>query len=256
MKKLLRRILFSLVLLPFLYLPLLSVALSWRFPDLWPARLGLDNWRGAAAPGAGVGHALLRSLALSAAVAFTATAGGFLMGKQLAAHPVRARWQALAYLPYAFSPVIYAWCLQFFFLKSGLSGTLAGVWMAQFLLFFPFSALFFANYWDRRLFALDQLVRTLGGNSRDAWGRVLIPVAKTALLTVFFQCFLMSWFDYGLTSVIGLGQVKTVSVLVWQFIGEANPFYAAAGCCLLVYPPVILLLLNKRALFREMDVNG
>jgi len=241
----------ALLVLPFAYLPLLSFATGWRFPALWPEGLSAENWRSALASGTGMGTALLRSVCLSGAVAAVVTVGGFVLGKALAAHPQRARWQAMAYLPYAFSPVIYAYCLQFFFLKTNLSGSLTGVWVAQILLLLPFGVLFFSNYWDTRLQNMEQLVRTLGGRARDVWQRVLIPVSKTALLTVFFQSFLLSWFDYGLTSVIGLGQVKTLSVQVWQYIGEANPFFAAIGSCLLVFPPVVLLMLNKRIVFRE-----
>jgi putative spermidine/putrescine transport system permease protein len=250
-KKILFACFLALLVLPFLYLPLLSFATGWRFPALWPEGFSAENWGSALASGAGVGATLLRSVCLSGAVAAVVTVGGFLLGKTLAAHPHRARWQAMAYLPYAFSPVIYAYCLQFFFLKSNLSGSFTGVWVAQILLLLPFGVLFFSNYWDARLQNMEQLVRTLGGRARDVWQRVLIPVSKTALLTVFFQSFLLSWFDYGLTSVIGLGQVKTLSVQVWQYIGEANPFFAAIGSCLLVFPPVVLLMINKRIVFRE-----
>ncbi|MEI6411898.1 MAG: ABC transporter permease [Bacteroidota bacterium] len=251
MKKVLLACFLALLALPFAYLLLLSFATGWRFPALWPEGLSAENWATTMASGAGVGAALLRSVCLSGAVAAVVTMGGFVLGKALAAHPQRARWQAMAYLPYAFSPVIYAYCLQFFFLKTNLSGSLTGVWMAQILLLLPFGVLFFSNYWDARLQNMEQLVRTLGGQARDVWQRVLIPVSKTALLTVFFQSFLLSWFDYGLTSVIGLGQVKTLSVQVWQYIGEANPFFAAIGSCLLVFPPVVLLMINKRIVFRE-----
>lgn len=251
MKKILLVCFLGLLVLPFAYLSLLSFATGWRFPALSPEGLSIKNWRSALAIGAGVGTALLRSILLSGAVAAVVTGGGFLLGKAIAAHPARARWQAMAYLPYAFSPVIYAYCLQFFFLKTNLSGALTGVWIAEILLLLPFGVLFFSNYWDARLQSMEQLVRTLGGQTRDVWLRALIPVSKTALLTVFFQSFLLSWFDYGLTSVIGLGQVRTLSIQVWQYIGEANPFFAAIGSCLLIFPPVVLLMLNKRIVFRE-----
>lgn len=251
MKKLMLAVFLALLLLPFAYLPLLSLAGHWRYPLLLPEGLGLANWRLALGPGSGVGRSVWLSGLLSVGVAALVTAGGFVLGKVIAAHSRRAQFQAIAYLPYAFSPVVYAYCLQFFFLKADLSGSLAGVLLAQVLLFLPFGVLFFVSHWDGRLRAMEQLTFTLGGSRRDAWLRVLIPVSKRALLTVFFQSFLLSWFDYGLTSVIGLGQVPTLSVLVWQYIGEANPFFAAIGSCLLVFPPVVLLFLNRRVVFRE-----
>jgi len=251
MKKLLLALFLTVLLLPFAYLPLLSVAEHWRYPDVLPRGLSLENWRSAWSPVSGIGGSLGLSVLLSAGVASVVTIGGFVLGKIIAGHPQRARFQAMMYLPFAFSPVIYAYCLQFFFLKADLSGSVAGVLLAQVLLLLPFGMLYFSTHWDERLRAMEQLTRTLGGTRRDAWRRVLIPVSKSALLTAFFQSFLLSWFDYGLTSVIGLGQVPTLSVLVWQYIGEANPYFAAIGSCLLVFPPAILLFVNKKIVLRK-----
>jgi putative spermidine/putrescine transport system permease protein len=64
----------------------------------------------------------------------------------------------------------------------------------------------------------------------------------------FFQSFLVSWFEYGLTQFIGLGKVKTLTVMVFNFINEANLFYAALACVLLVLPPIVLLYMNKKVL--------
>lgn len=251
MKKLLLALFLTVLLLPFVYLPLLSVAGQWRYPDVLPPVLSVENWRLALSTAGGIGGNLCLSVLLSAGVAAIVTVGGFVLGKIIAGHPGRARFQAIAYLPFAFSPVIYAYCLQFFFLKADLSGSIAGVLLAQVLLLLPFGILFFSTHWDERLRAMEQLTLTLGGTRRDAWRRVLIPVSRPALLTAFFQSFLLSWFDYGLTSVIGLGQVPTLSVMVWQFIGEANPYFAAIGSCLLVFPPAILLFINKKIVFRD-----
>lgn len=251
MKRTLLALFLALLVLPFAYLPLLSLAGNWRYPRLLPEALSSANWQLALTSGSGIGSSLWLSVLLSAGVAFTVTIGGFVLGKMVAAHTQRTRFQAIAYLPFAFSPVIYAYCLQFFFLKADLSGSILGVVVAQVLLLLPFGVLFFSSHWDERLHAMEQLTRTLGGSRRDAWRRVLIPVSQPALLTAFFQSFLLSWFDYGLTSVIGLGQVPTLSVLVWQFIGEANPYFAAIGSCLLVFPPAILLFINKKIVFRK-----
>lgn len=251
MKKLLLAIFLTLLAIPFAYLLLLSLAGNWRYPKLLPETLTTENWQFALTSGSGIGGSLWLSVLLSTGVALFVTTGGFVLGKIIAAHTQRALFQIIAYLPYAFSPVIYAYCLQFFFLKADLSGAFAGVLLAQILLLLPFSILLFTSHWDDRLSAMEQLTLTLGGSRRDAWRRVLIPVSRQALLTAFFQSFLLSWFDYGLTSVIGLGQVPTLSVLVWQFIGETNPYFAAIGSCLLIFPPVILLFINKKIVLRE-----
>ena len=75
-------------------------------------------------------------------------------------------------------------------------------------------------------------------------------MAMPMLLLCWFQAFLISWFEYGMTAILGLGRVRTPTVHTYQLISEASPYAAAVACCLLALPPLVLLWLNKRALFR------
>lgn len=238
--------LLALFVLPFGYLLLLSLATGWRFPALGPDGLTGAHWTNLGSAGGNWVASAATSLLLATLVGLASTLAGFLTARQLAAHPRRRLWLALAYFPYAFSPVIYAHCLKFFFNVSDLSGSIPGVLLAQFILTYPFAMLLFFNHFDHRLYAMEKLTYTLGGTARAAFWRVLVPVSGPVLLICFFQTFLISWFEYGLTSVIGLGQVRTLTIAVYQYIGEANPFVAALASCLVILPPLVLLWLNQR----------
>lgn len=234
-----------LLVLPFAYLPLLALATQWRFPRLLPEGLSLEHWQLAWRIG-GMADSLILSVVCAALVALSSTALGFRIAHVIAGHRRRRLLLAVAYLPYAFSPVIYAFCLQFFFLKTNLAGTLAGVLLGQFLIVFPFSVILFVNHWTPRLQHMEALVYTLGGSPWAAWRRVLLPVSRPALLNGLFQTFLLAWFEYGLTTVVGQGRVATLPVRVYQYVGEANPYFAALGSTLLIWPPLLLLWLNYR----------
>lgn len=251
MKKAAIAALLALFVLPFGYLLALSLATEWRFPHLLPIGWTLAHWTDLSSRGGNWASSAATSFLLATAVGLLTTGAGFLTARHLSAHPRRQLWLTLAYLPYAFSPVIYAHCLKFFFNVSDLSGTFAGVLLAQFILTFPFSILLFFNHFDHSLRAMEDLTYTLGGTARAAFWRVLVPVSRTALLICFFQTFLISWFEYGLTSVIGLGQVRTLTIAVYQYIGEANQYVAALASCLVCLPPLVLLWLNQRFVFRQ-----
>ena len=244
-------VLLTLFCLPFAYLLALSLASGWRFPDLLPSGWTPGHWTNLGSAGGDWASNACRSLALAAATGVFSTGAGFLTARHLSGHPKRQLWLALAYLPFAFSPVIYAHCLKFFFNISDLSGTFTGVLLAQFILTYPFAILLFFNHFDHTLQAMEDLTYTLGGSARAAFWRVLVPVSRPALLICFFQTFLISWFEYGLTSVIGLGQVRTLTIAVYQYIGEANQYVAALASCLVCLPPLVLLWLNQRFVFRQ-----
>ncbi len=238
---------------PFAFLLMLSLSRRWPYPGLLPEAWTLANWAAIWGAQGGLGKSLLLSLALSSAIAAVSTFGSFWMSRQAAYHRYRRRWLILAYLPYVFAPVILAACLQYFFIRAGLSGRIWGVAVAQLFITFPYGLIFFTSFWTERMLSLQQLIATLGGNTWQAYRKVLLPVARGAIMTCFFQLFLISWFEYGLTTLIGVGKVQTLTLKVFQYVTEANVFFAALASCLLVLPPVVLLWVNKRYVFSKIS---
>jgi putative spermidine/putrescine transport system permease protein len=63
-----------------------------------------------------------------------------------------------------------------------------------------------------------------------------------------FQIFVLAWSQYGLTLLIGEGKIRTLPVLVYAYLAEASPLYAATAAVILLAPPILLLGANWRAL--------
>lgn len=241
-----------LIFFPFVYMVLLSLAAEWRFPQLLPAYFGSRNWQQVLSSETGLLHSFLLSVLISFSVATVSTATGFVISRTVAYHRRKHLWTMLTYFPYILAPVVFAACLSYFFLKLGLFGSATGVILAQFMVAFPYALIFFSSFWDEKTSSLEDLVVTLGGNRRQTFFRVLLPIAKGLLLICFFQTFLISWFEYGLTSIIGVGKVQTLTIKVFLFIKESNFYYGALSCCLLIFPPVLLLYINKRYVFNKL----
>jgi putative spermidine/putrescine transport system permease protein len=243
-------ILIGLILFPFAFLLMLSLGRQWPYPALFPQQWSLENWAMILQGSEGLGNSAGISVLLSLCVAALSTTSSFWVSRHIAYHPKREAWLSMAYLPYVFAPVILAACLQFFFIVSGLYGTFGGVLVAQLFITFPYGVIFFSSFWNEQLLNMEQLVKTLGGNTRQAYAKVLIPVARGALMTCFFQLFLISWFEYGLTNLIGVGKVPTLTIRVFQYVNEANLFLAALASCLLILPPVLLLWVNRSVVLK------
>jgi putative spermidine/putrescine transport system permease protein len=239
--------------LPLLLLLQLSFGVPWRFPQVFPSGLTLDHWKALSQNQKPLFLSLALSLLISIPVAALATAGGFMLSRAIAFSRYKNLLTAMAYLPFVLSPVIFASLIGFYFIFFDLSGIIPGVMLAQLFITLPFALLLFVDYWDIKLKSLEDLVLTLGGTTQQAFAKVIAPVSKNILLLCFFQTFLISWFDYGLTSIIGVGKVQTLTVMVFQFIGEANPHYAAVSSCLLIFPALILLFFNKHFLFNKLQ---
>lgn len=239
------------LLFPVAYLVVLSISESWIFPRILPESLTVNRWIALLSGSSNLFSSLMLSLVIAFTVALLATFGGFYSSKHLAYHRRRNLWMRISYFPFILSPVIYAALLYFYFIKAGLSGNLFGVILGQLLIAYPYSVILFSGFWSDRIQNIEQLVQTLGGNRRQTYRRVLLPMAQGLLLVCFFQTFLISWFEYGLTTLIGVGKVQTLTIKVFQYINEANFYNAALSSSLLILPPVILLYFNKKYLFKK-----
>ena len=241
----------SLLVFPVIFLLLLAVGSTWRFPSVFPSEFKWNNFRTIFSQGSLVRSSFFTSAAISLVVCFLSTATGFIISKIIAFHPKRNLLLFCAYLPFVISPVIYAACLNYYFVVAGLNATATGVIIAQFIITFPYAVILFSSHWNRHLLSMQELTETLGGNIFQTYRKVLIPISKNILLIVFFQTFLISWFEFGLTNFIGAGRVQTLTIRVYQYIGDANIYLAAVSGLLLVIPPLILLWLNKKFVFSE-----
>lgn len=238
-------------LFPVAFLLLLSISVGWIFPEVLPESLTFQRWISLAGGNNDLFRSLILSLAIAFSVATLSTFGGFYTSKHLAYHHKRSLWMRLSYFPFVLSPIIYAALLYFYFIRAGLSGNAIGVILGQLLIAYPYSVILFSGFWSDRIQNMENLVQTLGGNRWQTYRRVFLPMAQGLLLVCFFQTFLISWFEYGLTTLIGVGKVQTLTLKVFQYINEANFYNAAVSSSLLVLPPIILLYFNKKYLFKK-----
>lgn len=239
-----------LCVLPLLLLVLLALGRDWSFPLVIPRGLALERLRSFLGGDPALSGALLRSIGLGVAVAAFSTAVGFPAAKFVAYHRWRSQLLLLAYIPFVVSPVVLGASLLFVFLQLQLAGSIVGVAVAHGLFAFGFAIVFFQGFWTAERRAQEELVHTLGGTTAQVYRRVFWPLSREALLICFFQTFLLSWTQYGLTLVIGGGTVESLSTKVFDYLGEANVHYAALASCLLIAPPLLLAWLNKRILLQ------
>jgi putative spermidine/putrescine transport system permease protein len=237
-------------LLPLLYLAVLTIADGWQAPRLLPEGVRFDRLSNVLSDSTGLLRSLLLSLLIGVLVAAASTALGFVTSRQLSYARHLRLWLLLAYLPFAISPVVLATCLLFVFIKVHLSGTLLGVILAQVMLAYGFATILLLGLWNAHKQGLEQVARTLGASPRQVWLRVLIPASLPLLRVCFFQTFLISWAQYGLTLLIGNGKVRTLPLRVFEYALEADPAYAAVAGLLLIVPPLALLWIERRFVFK------
>ncbi|MGQ0697226.1 MAG: ABC transporter permease [Panacagrimonas sp.] len=231
---------------PLLLLVLLSVARDWTYPDLWPRDLQWTQWSLLAADSQGLLTAVLRSLGIGLAVAFSATALAFVSSRRVTLHRRRDSLLSLALLPFAISPVVLGVSLNYGWIQLHLAGNVFGVMLAQFLFAYAYGVLLLQGFWNARIAALCELAASLGASESQIWRRVRLPLARGLLGVCLFQTFLISWFDFALARLVGAGRVQTLPLKVFEYFGSGDFRLAAACGLLLVLPPFLALTTNRR----------
>lgn len=250
----------SALLAPYLLLIALSLGSGWTFPHLLPDRMDLGPVRRLMSDRDGMLHAIGTSLAMSIAVGMISTAGGLLIGRSIQ----RSRsplLQFLMYVPFVVSPVVIGVCLYDLLVRLGLSGSLLGVVLSQSIVATSFAAVFFSEMWSESLNRRELLVRQLGGGAVDIWRHAVLPQLSNLLLICFVQAALYSWVDFGLVSILGSGQVPTVTTRVFAYIREASVNQAALSSLVLLAPPlggilVIGIIIRRRRFTHQQVVHG
>lgn len=237
----------ALVFLVFLaLLTALALGSEWDYPRFWPGGHNADIpyllsaeskiWQG-----------LWLSTSVALVVGALSTLLALLITRYLHSEPI-LRW---AYLPFLVSPVILATSWQYFFTLFSLSGDSAGVAIALLLICVPYGVIFCRDFWTEEVVQFQAMILNMGGTEWDYWRLVVWPMGRSFFSVCFFQCFLISWFDYGLTALIGYGKVGTLTLLVFDFAQSSDIHLAALASLCLMVPPMLILLVSRNSLVRK-----
>ena len=248
-------ILMGLLVLPLLAVLYLTFVSSWTYPRLWDHSFTFAHWTSGIYLSGSLMAGLWLSLLIAMVMGVSATGLGFLFSWQIALHARKSLLIHFSYYPYLIAPVVLGAMLQFYFVRLGLTGTLVGVMLAQFIFILPYGVLVLSTFWNDRIRQTAFQAATLGATSQQVFRTILLPMAKPWLFICFLQCFLISWFDYGITQMIGIGKVSTLTIQTMVFIREANPRLAALAASLLVGPLVVLLVIKSKIFLKEAAIT-
>lgn len=239
------------VVLPIVPLLVWSVSGTWRYPALVPQRFSARGW--GLVLGSEVLGALLTSLLIAVCVAVLACAIGLPAGRAIGLYQFRGRRlvQFLLLAPVIVPGLAVTLGLQVFFVRFGLSDTVAGVVLVQLMPTVPYAAILLGASFANLDTDFESQARTLGAGPVTTLVRVTLPLMRPALVTAGLLTFLISWSEYVLTLLVGGGRVTTLPLLLFASISSSDRTAAAALGMLVIAPPVVLVVAAARLLRRH-----
>lgn len=217
----------------------------WRAPALVPQDLGLRGFEVAF----GGGHAT-EAVLTSFTVALGATALALIvawpaarvLGERRLRHPAPV-FLVLA-LPLLVPPYAAGFGLSEWFIRLGLSGTLAGLALAHALLVLPYVVLVLISAFGPEVARLEEMASTYGTGPAQRLVWVTLPSVTPALATAALLGFLVSWSQYGSTLAIGAGK-PALPLVMLPFV-HTDPQVAATLALLFLGPAVLALVVATR----------
>lgn len=232
--------------LPFLVLALQAFADSWTAPSLIPQEFGLRGFRDGFA-GGGAEKALLRSLLVASLVTVTsiliAWPAARVIGERRLRHPAPVVF--LLALPILVSPFAVGTGMTGWFVRLGLTDSVAGLVLAHVVFSLPYAVFVLSTGFSDRLRLLEEMASSIGVGPVRKLLMVTFPETRPTLAVASLLAFLVSWSQYGSSLAISGGN-PTLPVVLLPFIGN-DPEVAAALSVLFVVPAMFALVAANHA---------
>ena len=243
--------LFAFVLLgPLANLVLWSVAERWYTPYKLPVTYGFRYWEIVFRPTGDAMSALATSVAIACLVVIVALAVSIPAGYALARlrPPARALIMVAFLLPQAFPSIAIYINVARVFYGLGLTGTITGV-----VLVHAAHALVFSVWITSAAFAavdrdLELAARSIGATPWHAFWSVTLPLAAPGIMASAIFVFLESLDEFTGTFFVGVPQVTTLPLLLYNASMGGNYQIASITALILLVPSVLFMLVIERYL--------
>ena len=239
---------------PLANLALWAVAEKWYFPHTLPLEYGFAFWQRVFAPRSNAMSALATSVTIAFFTVVACLAVSVPAGYALAR--LRLPWRGLILLafllPQAFPSVpVYINVARIFY-TVGLNGTVAGV-----VLVHAVHGLVFSVWITTAAFAavdrsLEEAARNIGAGPLRSFFTVTLPLAAPGVLASAIFVFLESLDEFTGTYFVGVPDVTTLPLLMFNAAMGGNYQIASITALILLVPSVGFMLVIER--FLKADV--
>lgn len=239
---------------PLVNLGLWAVTEKWYFPAKLPIEYGFSFWGRVFAPRGGAMQSLATSLLIATSVVALSLALSIPAGYALARLrlPMRTAIMLLFLLPQAFPNLPVYMNIAAIFYRFGLAGTVPGVVLVHtvhgLVLSVWIAAAAFAAV-DR---SLEEAARNIGAGPLRTFFSVTLPLAAPGLMASAIFVFLESLDEFTGTFFVGVPDVTTLPLLMFNASMGGNYQIAAITALILLVPSIGFMLFVER--FLKADV--
>lgn len=243
------------IILPILLLVLWSVSTRWPWPDLLPHSF---SWRGISdlwRQNYDFTRILLSSMLISIVVAIlsvfisltTSRAYILLQSKQ----SQMVLYQMLS-LPFVIPAVVFGMGIHQLMIQWGLNNTALGVILVHLIYSLPYATYLILDAYQSIGLKLEEQARLLGSTAFQAFRLVTFPLLLPVMATAFSMSYIVSFSQYFLTALIGGGQIKTFTIVMFPYLqNNDRPIASSYALVFLIFTFLVFLVFEAISKFLQ-----
>ena len=224
--------------------------------SLWPNSLSI-NQLAVFLNIEGVWNAALQSILAASLTMLLSLALGAPAGYALARFSFRGvtLFRLMILLTRAFPLAILALPLTVLFIRLDLYDTALGVALVHTALALPFAVMITASLFSGIPRELEEAAWVFGCTRRQAFVKVVLPLALPGLVATSIFAFVISWNEVFAASVLTV-QHRTLTAYLLTVLSESPLHYRFAGGFILIIPSVVFIFFVRRYLFALWGVTS
>lgn len=235
LKKGILAVLAFLVMVPLIYVLMLSLGTHFRYPEIVPQGFTLVHYKNLVLNNSLFNLALINSMVIGASVVVISSSVGYLTARAF------VRYLNVSYilvltmisLPLFVPAMVLFLGVHQIVLKTPLVNTHIGVILCHSLLCIPYTATIFMNHLKGIPVELEQAAEVLGASTYNRYLKVLIPMLRPALSLSVVVSLLISGTEYLATFLVGGGSIITLPMVIFPYV--SNNDYGLTASAGIIY---------------------
>lgn len=216
--------------IPFIPLFFMSFSHGWKWPEVIPHAFSLRAWSYVFSGSSGTWNAIGTSLE----IAFIVTVINLLLAlpaaNALGRMKFRGKWliEGLIYAPIIIPAFISVMGMYITFIKLGLTDSVTGVIIAHIIPSLPYMVRALVVSYGTLSFQWEEQGQMLGAGPFQRFWHIVMPHLMPGIVAGASLSILVSLSQYIVTLLVGGGQVKTLTLILFPFINGGDPAIGAA----------------------------
>lgn len=244
------------LLLPILYMILLSVFSYFKFPALLPKNFSLMYWEDVFLNNPLFVKALFNSLILSTMTALMSTSIGFVTGRAVVKYfgGYSKKVALLISIPLMIPGMILFIGMHQVLIILKLSYTYLSVILVHTVICLPYTTNIAIAYFTGIPNEYEEISLTLGASKITTFRKIMMPMLFPGISTAMLISFLISNTEYFSTFLVGGGQIVTLSMIMFPYIGQGEYGHSAVMGLIFISLHLCLFAIVDRLVKKDIHI--